>query len=300
MHYPSVFLAAALAALAPVAAPLAAQTSVVMLGTGTPNPDPDRSGPAVAIVVNGAVYLVDAGPGVVRRAEAARRKGVTALTQPNLKIVFLTHLHSDHALGLADLIFSPWVLERSVPLEVYGPPGTAAMTGHLVAAYAEDVRIRTDGWQPQNRTGAGANAHEIQPGVVYRDSNVTVTAFRVPHGSWPDAYGYRLQTADRSIVISGDTRASDAIADACHGCDVLVHEVYSDSGFRRRTPEWQRYHGYFHTSASELAAIASRARPGLLVLYHQMLWGVSPELLLAEIRRGYAGRIVSANDLDIF
>jgi ribonuclease BN (tRNA processing enzyme) len=280
---------------------LLAQTQVVLLGTGTPNPDPERSGPAVAIVVRGSVYLVDAGPGVVRRAEAARRKGVTAMTQPNLKIVFLTHLHSDHTLGLPDLIFSPWVLERAVPLEVYGPPGTRSMVDHLVAAYAEDVRVRTDGWQPQNRTGAGANAHEIGPGVVYRDSNVTVTAFLVPHGSWTAAFAYRFDTPDRSVVLSGDTGPADSIITAaCHGCDVLLHEVYSDSAFRTRPPEWRRYHGYFHTSATQLAATATHAHPGVLVLYHQMLWGTSHENVLAEIRRGYGGRVVSASDLDIF
>ncbi len=119
--------------LAPISA--AAQTRVILLGTGTPNPDPERSGPAVAVVVNGSVYLLDAGPGIVRRAEAARRHGVEALTQDNLKIVFLTHLHSDHTLGLPDLIFSPWVSGRTAPLEVYGPRGTRAMTAHLTAAY---------------------------------------------------------------------------------------------------------------------------------------------------------------------
>jgi ribonuclease BN (tRNA processing enzyme) len=277
-----------------------AQTQLVLLGTGSPNPDPERSGPSLAVVVNGSAYLVDAGPGVVRRAEAARRKGVAALSQPNLKIVFLTHLHSDHTLGLADLIFTPWVLERSVPLEVYGPRGTRAMTAHLVAAYAEDVRIRLNGWQPQNATGGAARAHEIQPGVVYRDSNVTVTAFRVPHGAIADAFGYRFDTADRSIVISGDTHASDAVVDACHGCDILVHEVYSDSGFRGRPPAWKRYHAYYHTSATELAGVATRAHPGLLVLTHLLLWDATPDILVAEVQRGYAGRVVSGNDLDIY
>lgn len=298
MRYLTIFMILA-SAIAGVPA-LTAQTRVVLLGTGTPNPDPDRSGPAVAIIAGGSAYLVDAGPGVVRRAEAARRAGVTELAQPNLRIVFLTHLHSDHTLGLADLIFTPWVLERSVPLEVYGPRGTRSMTRHLVDAYAEDMRIRLDGWQPQNRTGGGARAHEIAAGVVYRDSNVTVTAFAVPHGSTPQAFGYRFDTADRSIVVTGDTDSSDAVVRACHGCDVLVHEVHSDSGFRTRTPDWQRYHDHFHTSASELAVIASRARPGLLVLYHQLLWGTTPDMLVEEIRRGYAGRTVSANDLDIF
>lgn len=258
----------------PATAPLAAQgTRVVLLGTGTPNAEPERSGPAVAVVVGGSVYLVDAGPGVVRRAAAAEGRGLAALAQPNLRIVFLTHLHSDHTLGLADLMFTPWVLDRVAPLEVYGPRGTRAMVEHLEAAYSEDVRIRLDGLQPANRTGWQANPHEIRPGLVFSDSNVRVTAFLVAHGSWPEAYGYRFDTADRSIVISGDTRPSEAVVEACNGCDVLVHEVYSQQGFEGRPPEWQRYHARFHTSAPELGVIASRARPGLLVLYHQLLGG---------------------------
>ena len=283
-------------------APAAAQgTRVVLLGTGNPNPDPERSGPAVAVIAGGSVYLVDAGPGVVRRAEAARRRGVAELAQPALKTVFLTHLHSDHTLGLPDLMFSPWVLERSAPLAVYGPRGTRAMTDHLARAYAADVRIRLDGWQPQNRTGQRVQAHDIRPGLVYADSNVRVTAFRVPHGSVPDALGYRFETADRVIVISGDAAFSEAVIAACNGCDVLVHEVYSDSGFSRLPPEWQRYHGYFHTSASDLARLASRARPGVLVLYHTLTWGGVPrEYIVEEIRRGYGGRVVLANDLDVF
>src|SRR5512142_2751869 len=107
-----------------------------MLGTGTPNPDPERSGPALAVVSGGRAYLVDAGPGVVRRAAAAERRGITELRQQNLDIVFLTHLHSDHTLGLPDLLLSPWVLDRSAPLEVYGPPGTVAMVGHIEEAWS--------------------------------------------------------------------------------------------------------------------------------------------------------------------
>ena len=277
-----------------------AQTRVVLLGTGNPTANPERSGPAVAVVVNGSAYLVDAGPGVVRRAEAARR-GVAELAQENLRIVFLTHLHSDHTLGLPDLMFTPWVLGREAPLEVYGPRGTAAMTRHLTAAYAEDVRRRLDGRQPQNTTGWRVNAHEIRPGLVYADSNVRVIAFRVPHGNWEEAYGYRIEAADRSIVISGDTRASDAVVEACRGCDVLVHEAYSDAGFRALPPEWQRYHAGFHTSASELAALAARARPGLLVLTHLLTWGGVPyDSILGEVRRGYGGRVVLGSDLDVY
>ena len=275
-------------------------THVVLLGTGTPNADPDRAGPAVAVVVNGASYLVDAGPGIVRRAAAAAARGVTALEPPKLHCVFLTHLHSDHTIGLPDLILTPWVLERERPLDVFGPSGTDQMIAHLLAAYDADIRRRIDGVQPQNATGWRAVPHVVAAGVVYRDSNVTVTAVPVPHEDWPEAFAYRFETADRVIVISGDTRPTEAIVSACRGCDVLVHEVYSDAGFARRSPEWQRYHAHAHTSAGALAGLATRARPRLLVLYHQLLWGTTPEELLAEIRNGYDGAVAFGNDLDVF
>ena len=119
-------------------------TQVVMLGTGTPGPDPDRSGPATAIVANGTPYLVDFGPGVVRRAKAAViEKGVKALEPINLRVAFATHLHSDHTVGYPDLILTPWVIGRRVPLEVYGPKGIKAMTQHILAAYDEDIKART-------------------------------------------------------------------------------------------------------------------------------------------------------------
>src|SRR5258708_2371258 len=107
------------------------RTQIVMLGTGTPIPDPDRMGPSLAIIVDSVPYFFDAGTGVVRRAAAAQRAGVGGLTMPALQRVFLTHLHSDHTLGLADLIFTPWVQGRKVPLEVYGPPGTQRLVNGI-------------------------------------------------------------------------------------------------------------------------------------------------------------------------
>ena len=117
-----------------------AATQLVILGTGTPVADPDRSGPAVAVVYNDRAYLFDAGPGVVRRASAASAKHhIAALETPRLRNAFLTHLHSDHTLGLPDLIFSPWTLGRKEPLELFGPPGTKAMVDHIEAAWREDI-----------------------------------------------------------------------------------------------------------------------------------------------------------------
>jgi ribonuclease BN (tRNA processing enzyme) len=277
------------------------RTRVVLLGTGTPNADPDRFGPAVAVIVGDASYLFDAGVGVVRRAAAVERSGIAALAAPNLRRVFITHLHSDHTLGLADLIFSPWVLERDRPLAVYGPRGLRAMVNHLQAAYAEDVQVRSKGGEPAHRHDPrGTRVQEIAPGVVYRDDRAVITAFPVEHGAWAQAFGYRIETADRTIVISGDTGPKSRIDEQCRRCDVLVHEVYSEAGFAKRPPEWQAYHSRYHTSSRELAGIARRARPGLLVLYHQLIWSSTEEALLAEIQAGYDGPVVSAKDMDVY
>jgi len=275
-------------------------TSVVVLGTGNPNPDPDRSGPAVAIIVNGTPYLVDAGAGVMRRAEQAYRAGVTALTRNSIGVVFLTHLHSDHTIGLPDVIHTGWVMGREAPLKVFGPKGTRDMTLHLQEAWRLDVRIRSDGLQPHTANGWQVESKDVWEGVVYQDSNVTVSAFPVPHANWVEALGYKFVTRDRTIVISGDTRPNDAVVEACNGCDVLIHEVYSAEKFLEQEPEWRAYHADSHTSTTELAGLATRARPKLLVLYHQLYWGATDDDLLREVRKGYSGAVVSARDLGIY
>jgi ribonuclease BN (tRNA processing enzyme) len=278
-----------------------AGTRVVMLGTGTPNNDPDRSGPSVAIVVDTDVYIVDAGPGVVRRAAMAERNdSLSALDVRHLNRVFLTHLHSDHTTGLPDLMLSPWVLERPDPLEVFGPPGTARMVDLLTQAYSEDIEIRLHGGEPKNKSTPVAVAHDSKPGVVYRDGNVTVTAFEVAHGNWGHAFGYVFQTRDRKIVISCDTRPSNAVVDACSGCDVLVHEVYSAERFTARSAEWKAYHSRYHTSTYELGDVAARARPKLLLLYHQLFWGDDDAGLVRQVKTRFGGIVVSAKDLGVY
>lgn len=283
---------------------LAPQAQVVVLGTGTPRPDPDRSGPAVAVVVNGSAYLVDFGPGVVRRAAlAAREKNIDALQPRKLKIAFVTHLHSDHTAGLSDLFLTPAVMGRGAPLELYGPPGLAGMAHHIEQAYAEDIAVRTQGLEHGNANAYKINVHEIKAGVVYRDANVTVTAFPVPHGSWRYAFGYRFDAAGRSIVVSGDTGPNTSVAQACNGCDLLFHEVYSLKWFRESPPEWQKYLFSFHVSTTQLAAIANAARPKQLVLYHQMYSvGDDPDaILVEEIKKaGYTGALASAHDLSVY
>jgi ribonuclease BN (tRNA processing enzyme) len=244
-----------------------AKTEVVMLGTGTPLPDPDRSGPSTAIVVNGTPYIVDAGTSVVRRAAAARDKGVKALEPTNLKIAFLTHLHADHTLGLPDLILTPWIMGRKAPLELYGPAGTREMVEHILQAYDVDIKVRTEGLEQSNRTGYKVNVHEITPGVVYKDANITVKAFNAYHGSPKNTFGYRFETPDRVIVIAGDSTPKSDVLQNCNECNVLIHEAYTQASFEKVSPEWKHYREAFHTSTRQLAEIANRAKPHHLVLY---------------------------------
>lgn len=281
----------------------ASRTRVVLLGTGTPNADPERSGPSLAIVVDDRSYLVDAGPGLVRRAAAAAEKhDLDALRPGQLSRVFLTHLHSDHTVGLPDVVFTPWVLERTEPLALFGPPGTEAMAEHIAQAYGADVAIRLGGLEPANGEGYRIEAQDVVPGVVFQDEWVTVTAFAVPHATWEHAYGYRFDTPDRTIVVSGDTGpAPEVMARMCDGCDVLVHEAYAQIGWEKRDPVWQRYHAAAHTSGPELGRIAQAARPGLLVLTHQLLWlGATPDDLLREISAEFDGAVAYGNDLDVY
>src|SRR5258708_10363086 len=262
--------ASSLAAQQQLATSPRSKTQVVLLGTGNPFPDPDRSGPATAIVVNGSAYLVDFGPGVVRRAKAAMfDKGIPALEPTNLTVAFATHLHSDHTVGYPDLILTPWVMGRKVPLEVYGPKGIKAMTDHILAAWQADIeeRVSTETWQASNyRDTYKVNVHEISPGVGYKHANVTVTAFPTKH-AFPETFGYRFDTADRSIVISGDTTYSQTTIDPCHACDVLVHDAIT-LGWLANHPDFQSHAANYHTITTQLAELATQAKPRIMIIYH--------------------------------
>jgi ribonuclease BN (tRNA processing enzyme) len=278
---------------------LATTTLVVLLGTGTPGPIPERSGPATAIVVDDVAYLVDFGPGVIRRASAAfRDRKIEALEPVKLRVAFVTHLHSDHTVGYADLIFTPWTIGRQVPLEVYGPKGIKAMTEHLLAAYSADIETRTnaDGNQHDFPQGSRVNARDIGPGVVYKDAKVTVTAFATKHAM--ESYGYRFDTPDRSIVISGDTNPTQATIDACRGCDVLIHEVQTPAWRKTRPERFQRFAEKFHTSTPQLAELAKQAKPRMLILYHYN--SQSDHELFTDMASRYSGQFVVGRDLDVY
>ena len=294
------------------------QTKLVLLGTGTPVPDPDRSGPATAIAVGDRSYLFDFGPGVVRRAEALK-SGITAVEPGNLKVAFVTHLHSDHTAGYSDLILTGWISGRTVPLEVYGPTGIQSMTEHILQAYRIDIETRTnpEGNQRRFPDGAKVNAHDIKSGVVYRDDRVTVTAFATKHAM--ESYGYRFDTPDRSIVISGDTNPVEETIKACNGCDVLVHEAQPLELLVKMPESMQAFDAKYHTTTEQLAELAKKAKPKLLVIYHTVSFppGIapprllppkgdpralyaSPEMLQKEIASRYSGNFAIGRDLDVY
>src|SRR5690348_7600037 len=300
-----------------------AHTKVVLLGTGTPVPDPDRSGPATAIVVDDTAYLVDFGPGVVRRAEsAALKRGIPAVEPGNLKVAFVTHLHSDHTAGYSDLIFSGWTAGRTVPLQVYGPLGLAAMTEHILEAYRVDIETRTNPNGPMRDAGRfpdawKVNAHEIRSGVIYKDDKITVTAFATKHAM--ESYGYRFDTPDRRIVISGDTNPVEETVKACNGCDVLIHEAQPLELLTKMPESIQSFVAKYHTTTLQLAELATKAKPKLLVIYHIVSFppGImpprlvgpasragalyaSPEMLRKEIGSRYSGKFVIGKDLDVY
>ena len=144
-------------------------------------------------------------------------------------------------------------------------------------------------------------SHEIEPGLVYEDPVMRVEAFAVPHGTWDHAFGFKLTTADRTVVISGDTGPLDGLADIAMGADVLIHEAYGTEGLRQRQPETQRYHGTFHTSAVRVGEIAARAGVGMVILHHQLdLAGDTAEEMVEQVRLGFEGEVAYGRDLDVF
>lgn len=280
-----------------------ADTNVVMLGTGTPIPTPERSGPATAIIVDGSTYIVDFGPGIVRRAVTASTQyggKFDGLNVDNLGIAFLTHLHHDHSAGLPDLVYTTWTGGREAPFELYGPSGIRQMAKHVGKAWQEDIRYRLYGLEPATPQGWKINAHEVEEGTIFKDEKTKVEAFRVKHGTWPNALGYRFTTPDKVIVISGDAAYDPVIEKMATGADILIHEVVSELALTQLPEFWQNYHRSNHTTSYELAGLASRAKPGLLVLYHVLVFGLEDEIVLREVQERYDGPVVLAEDLDVY
>ena len=294
-------------------------TKLVLLGTGTPNACPDHSGPASAVIVNNRAYLVDFGPGVVRQASKAYFKGIDALRPDLLDIAFCTHLHTDHTTGLADLIYTPWVLEREKPLRLFGPAGLSDMAKYIEKAYSADLDMRLNGDEPANLTGYKTEVTQLSPGkedygIIYADENVQVNAFTVKHGRL-QSVAYRFITDEGVIVISGDTAPVPIMIEKAKDADILLHECQYTEGLACRTVDWQTYHRNVHTMSTDLASIARMAKPKLVVTYHRIYhmnildnrkdlkkeMEIRNEKILQEIRSaGFDGNVVNGQDLDIY
>ena len=155
----------------------------------------------------------------------------------NIEHAFLTHIHSDHSGGLADLILSPWVMGRDKELKLFGPKGLKNMVTNITEAYKLDIDYRLYGTQPANKQGFVSIVTEIKEGIIFKDKNVTVTAFYNNHGDLKESFGYLFETDDKKIVFSGDTAISNNLKKYSNNVDILVHEVYSSEGFKTKTPD---------------------------------------------------------------
>ena len=280
---------------------LSSETKLIILGSGTPNPDPERYGSGYAVVVNDDAYIVDFGPGIVRRISAMSPTWggeFPSMELENINTAFLTHIHSDHSGALADLILTPWIMGRDEPLNLYGPEGLKAMSENITEAYIDDINYRLYGSQPANELGFTTNVTEISDdGTIFKDNNIEVIAFKNAHGDFKNSFGFLFITEDKRILFSGDTAVSSNLMKYGKNLDILVHEVFSSETFVNKTKDWQIYHQAHHTSSIDLGIIADELQPKKLVLSHILFWGASEDSLLKDIRKNFNGQAVIAKDL---
>ncbi len=282
---------------------LISETKLIILGSGTPNPDPERYGSGYAVIVNESAYIIDFGPGIVRRISAMSPSWggkFSSMELENINIAFLTHIHSDHSGALADLILTPWIMGRSEPLNLYGPKGLKAMSENIIEAYIDDINYRLYGSQPANKLGYTTNVNEIiEDGIIYKDNNVEVIAFKNNHGDFKNSFGFLFITEDKRILLSGDTAVSNNLIKYGENLDILVHEVFSSETFVNKTKDWQIYHKAHHTSSIDIGKIAKKLNPKKLVLSHILFWGASNESLINDVRENFNGETIIAEDLMI-
>jgi ribonuclease Z len=261
---------------------------VVLLGTGTPAPTPDRLGPSILVEAGVEKLIFDVGRGVYVRLSQL------GIAFPAITGILFTHLHSDHVSGLPDL----WLTgrfagkPRTADLDVWGPAGTQGMITHLVQAYQSDLNARK-----HLPPGQGTLVpHEIEEGRVFSRNGVAVSAFLVDHGEAAPAFGYRIDYRGRSVVLSGDTRFSEHLIAKSIGADLIVHEV---AAVAASTPDTQRIMN-LHLTPEEAGTVFSRVKPQLAVYSHILAFGVSDDQLVSRTRKTYSGPLVVGADLMSF
>jgi len=278
-----------------------AGTRLILLGTaGGPRPRTSRASPAQVIIANGSAYVIDCGNGVARQLVAA------GVPLPSIRSVFVTHHHSDHNADYGTLLLLAWTAGLSIPVDTWGPPPLTRMTEAFFEMSATDIdaRMRDDG-RPDLRPLV--RAHEVSSGGrVVQDRNLTVTAAVVDHPPLAPAFAYRFDASDRSIVISGDTRRSDALVALARGAQVLVHEALLPEAVDRLVADVPNAAALkqsilsHHTTAEDAGRVAQEAGVGTLVLSHLVPAedpSVSDEVWIEAARRHFRGRVILGRDL---
>ena len=266
---------------------------VTLLGTGNPRPVMSRFGPSILVEAGKEKLLFDCGRGATQRLYQLK------IPFNDVSMLFLTHLHSDHTVGIPDLWLTGWVMGRSIPLPVRGPEGTQAMMEHLREAYAFDIHIRRDVDTKLPGAGAEIVAKDIDEGVVYNGAGVKVTAFLVDHGEIKPAFGYRVDYGGHSVTMSGDTRPSENLIKFAEGTDVLIHEVIDPEAFggvaSTDTPEQKKRIIEHHTTPEQAGIVFTRVKPKLAVYSHI----VPPDVpdVIPHTRKTYAGPLEVGEDL---
>jgi ribonuclease Z len=292
--------------LAPQESPLTPSMVVTLLGTGSPTPLPDRFGPSALVQAGGLILLFDAGRGVPIRMH---QLGVPLA---KIDVLFLTHFHSDHTSGIPDVWLTRWVrtsgaMESTTPFNVIGPTGSKALMSNLEKAYATDIKSRLMSEPPPSPDGIATRAIEFdKDGVVYEKNGVKVIAFEVDHGpAIKPAYGYRIEFAGRSIVMSGDTAYNENVIKYGAGADLLIHEVAHARPELTTDVHFQRIMSH-HTVPRLAGCVFSQAKPKLAVYTHFILRSsvkVPPPSLddvIAQTRQTYGGPLELGEDLMSF
>ena len=287
-----------------VAQPLAAdEFRVTLLGTGSPAPIMKRFGPGVLVQAGGKNLLIDSGRGTTQRL---LQSGVQL---GKVDALFITHLHSDHVVGIPDLWLTGWLeasyAQRKGPFVVYGPQGTQGLMDGLAIAYDWDIKARIAD-QGLSADAIRSQVTEVKPGVVYEQGGVKVTAIEVDHGEkLKPAFGYRIDHGGRSVTISGDTRFSENLIDKAQGTDLLIHQVAAASEALLKIPTFKVIIAH-HTQPEEAGVVFTKVKPKLAVYYHFVLLGTPTIPALTEkdvfeaTRKTYAGPLLIGEDLMAF
>jgi ribonuclease Z len=286
---------------------------VVLCGTGSPLPDPDRAGACTAVLAGGEFVLVDVGPGSWETVDLAN------LPTGQLTAVLLTHFHSDHIGDLGEAMTQSWIAGRARMLDVYGPPGTSQVVNGFTQAYAADAEYRHahhgDEYLPE--TAAAAIAHDVPladapdaEALVFDRNGLRVTMFRVQHDPATPAVGYRFDFRGRSVVVSGDTVKSANLLAHARGADLLIHEALQPDIVRRvaeiadrlgktRIAKLLRDTLKYHTSPVEAAEIARDAGVKTLVFTHEVPPPsnfIARRLFVAGVSDVFAGKVIVGED----